>query len=1099
MRHCHSMCSRWLRALLSLLLVSVPLQWAQAQITLNSHKTQLRTVIQKIKQQTNYEFFLDDKLAGSTVPAIKVRNASIQEVMSRLLAGKDVTYRIEGNVVYLKQRAAQRQSSPAPQQPQPKTAPRKVSGTIVDEHGDPLIGATVSIKGTNEKAVTDIDGKYTITTGIANPVLLVSYIGYQEKEERVAGNNADITLQPDAKSLNEVVVTALGIKREQKALSYNVQQVKGDELTNVKSTNFMNSLAGKVAGVTINASSAGMGGATKVVMRGPKSISQSNSALYVVDGVPITNTSNGNVDGGVYATQPGSEGIADINPDDIESVNVLSGPAAAALYGSAAAQGVIMITTKKGSEGKVKVSISNSTQFSNPFVMPKFQNEYVNAPGSILSWGNKEKSAYGDYDPNDFFNTGTNVQNNVSLTAGSKASQLYISLGTTNAKGIIPNNAYNRYNATIRNVTKMLNDKLTLDFNFQYVRENDRNLMAQGQYFNPLTSVYLFPRGESFDAIRTYELYDATRDIYTQNWNLGDALHMQNPYWVAYRMPRTNRKNRYMVNASAKYQVFDWLDFTARMRWDDAQTLQEDKRYASTIDLFSHSKYGFYSYDKVNDSSLYGDVMANINKRWIDWTLSANIGASLSRTKYDVTGYQGGLKAPSNIFTPNAIDYGTVTNDNRPIYDLTRHNINSLFANVELGWKSMLYLTVTGRNDWDSALEGTAQTSFFYPSVGLSAVISEMVKLPKFINYLKVRGSWASVGSAIPANISSKNRYEYNPATGTYSSVTYKFPDKFYPERTNSWEAGLSARLFNSAVTFDLTFYQSNTTKQTFLLDITSAGGYNKEYVQTGNVRNRGIELSLGYNKTWGDFTWNPTLTYSMNRNKIIKLFDDPDRVLSMGGLPGCEIILKKGGSMGDVYTTTDFQRDADGNIAVNDGKVVQRTLDNPTYRGSVLPKGNLGFSNEFSYKGFTLGFLISARFGGIVMSQTQAIMDAYGVSERSAQARDNGGVTVNRGVISAENYYSVVGGENPIWSEYIYSATNARLQEAHLNYTFPKKWLGDLRLTVGVVAHNLFMIYNKAPFDPESVASTGTFYQGFDYFMQPSLRSYGFNVNLQF
>ncbi|MFW5514971.1 MAG: SusC/RagA family protein, partial [Prevotella sp.] len=352
---------------------------------------------------------------------------------------------------------------------------------------------------------------------------------------------------------------------------------------------------------------------------------------------------------------------------------------------------------------------------------------------------------------------------------------------------------------------------------------------------------------------------------------------------------------------------------------------------------------------------------------------------------------------------------------------------------------------------------------------------------------------------AIPANISSKNRYAYNPATGTYSSVTYKFPDKFYPERTNSWEGGISARLFNNTVTFDLTFYQSNTTKQTFLLDITSAGGYNKEYVQTGNVRNRGIELSLGFNKTWGEFTWNPTLTYSMNRNKIVKLFDDPDRVLSMGGLPGCEIILKKGGTMGDVYTTTDFLRDADGNIAVNDGKVAQRTLDNPTYRGSVLPKGNLGFSNEFSYKGFNLGFLISARFGGIVMSQTQAIMDAYGVSKSSAEVRDNGGVAVNRGIVSAENYYSVVGGENPIWSEYIYSATNARLQEAHLNYTFPKKWLGNLRLTVGVVAHNLLMIYNKAPFDPESVASTGTYYQGFDYFMQPSLRSWGFNVNLQF
>ncbi len=1090
---------RWAKAMLALLLVSAPFQWVHAQITLNSSKTQLRTIIQKIKQQTKYEFFLDDRLASTTVPAIKVNNASIQEVLSRLLAGKDVTYRIEDDVVYLKRKEDREQATPKPQQPKGKATARKVSGTIRDEHGEPLIGATVSVVGTNQKAITDIDGNYVITTDSSNPVLLVSYIGYQDKELRVSGDNADLTLLPDAKSLNEVVVTALGIKREQKALSYNVQQVKGDELTKVKSTNFMNSLSGKVAGVTINASSAGAGGATKVVMRGPKSISQSNAALYVVDGVPINNTSSGSVDGGVYSAQPGSEGIADINPDDIESISVLSGPAAAALYGSAAAQGVIMITTKKGAEGKVKVTISNSSQFSNPFVMPEFQNEYVNAPGSILSWGNKEKSAFGDYHPKDFFNTGTNIQNNVSLTTGSKNSQLYLSLGTTNAKGIIPNNAYNRYNVMVRNVTKTLNDKLTLDFNFQYVRENDRNLMAQGQYFNPLTSVYLFPRGESFDAIRTYELYDDTRGIYTQNWNLGDALHMQNPYWVAYRMPRTNRKNRYMVNASAKYQIFDWLDVTARMRWDDAMAKQEDKRYASTIDLFAHSKYGFYSYDKINDRSLYGDLMANINKRWTDWTLSANLGASLSRYKYDATGYQGGLKAPSNIFTPNAIDYGSVTNDNRPIYSYSQHNINSLFANVEMGWRSMLYLTVTGRNDWDSALEGTAQTSFFYPSVGLSGVISEMVKLPAFIDYLKVRGSWASVGSAIPANISSKNRYEYNPASGTYSSVTYKFPDKFYPERTNSWEAGLSARLFNSAVTLDLTFYQSNTTKQTFLLDITSAGGYNKEYVQTGNVRNRGIELSLGYNKSWGEFSWNPTLTYSMNRNKIIKLFDDPDRVLSMGGLSGCEIILKKGGTMGDVYTTTDFQRDADGNIAVNDGKVVQRTLDNPLYRGSVLPKGNLGFSNEFRYKGLNLGFLISARFGGIVMSQTQAIMDAYGVSKRSAEVRGNGGVAVNRGLISAENYYTIVGGESPIWSEYIYSATNARLQEAHLSYTFPKKWLGHASLTVGLVAHNLFMIYNKAPFDPESVASTGTYYQGFDYFMQPSLRSWGFNVNLQF
>ena len=862
----------------------------------------------------------------------------------------------------------------------------------------------------------------------------------------------------------------------------------------------MNSLNGKIAGININASAAGMGGATRVVMRGPKSITQSNQALYVIDGVPITNTSHGGESSSMYASQPGSEGIADINPEDIESISVLSGPAAAALYGSAAAQGVIMITTKKGKEGKVSVTVSHSSQFANPFIMPEFQNSYINKPGDIKSWGSKTASTYGAYDPKGFFNTGSNIQNNISLTAGTDKNQTYLSVGTTNASGILPNNRYDRYNVTFRNSTSMLNDKLTLDFNFNYINEADRNLTAQGQYFDPLTSVYLFPRGESFDAVRTFELYDATRGIYVQNWNFGDALKMQNPYWVTNRMVRENKKSRYMLSGSLKYKVTDWLDITGRLRYDDASTKQEDKRYASTIDLFAHSKYGYYGYGKINDQSLYGDLMANINKSFDVYSLSANIGGSFSRTKYDLTGYQGGLKAPSNLFTPNAIDYGMVTNDNRPIYDLHKHNINSVFANVELGWKSMLYLTLTGRNDWDSALDGTSNESFFYPSVGASAVVSSMVQLPRFINYLKVRGSWASVGSAISPNITSPWRYTYNPASGTYSTVTYKFPTTFYPERTNSWEAGISARFLNNALTFDVTVYQSNTRKQTFLRSIPPTDGFTQEYIQTGNVRNRGIELAIGYNCNFGDLSWNTSFTYSANRNKIIKLLDDENEVLKQGGLSGAEIILKKGGTMGDVYMTTDFARDAEGNIAVDDKKgVLQTNLNNPLYRGSVLPKANIGFSNEFAWKGFNFGFLITARFGGIVLSQTQAILDSYGVSKASAVARDNGGIAVNGGRVNAESYYSVVGGDNPIWSEYIYSATNARLQEAHIGYTFPKKFLKGAELSLGLTANNLFFIYNKAPFDPEAVASTGTYYQGFDYFMQPSLRTIGFNVKVKF
>ena len=813
----------------------------------------------------------------------------------------------------------------------------KVTGTVFDSLKEPIIGATVRVKGGQAATVTDIDGNFTLTTN-TGATLVISYLGHKTMEVAVPANgNVSVTLESESKQIEEVVVTALGIRRSEKALSYNVQKVGTDDLTTVKSTNFMNSLNGKVAGININASSAGMGGATRVVMRGPKSISQSNQALYVIDGVPITNTSHGET-GGMYASQPGSEGIADINPEDIESISVLSGPAAAALYGSAAAQGVVMITTKKGKEGKVSVTVSHSTQFANPFIMPEFQNEYINKPGSNTSWGDKQASPYGNYEPKNFFNTGTNIQNNVAITAGNEKNQTYLSVGSTNAAGILPNNKYNRYNFTFRNTTSMLNDKLTLDFGLNYILENDRNLTAQGQWFNPLTSVYLFPRGESFDAIRTYELYDSNRGIYVQNWNFGDALKMQNPYWVAHRMVRENNRSRYMLSGSLKYKVTDWLDVTGRLRWDDAAVKQEDKRYASTIDLFAHSKYGYYGHAKVNDRSLYGDLMANINKSFETFSIGANVGGSFSRTKYDNEGHQGGLKAPSNIFTPNAIDYSEVTNDNRPIYDLHKHAVNSLFANVELGWKSILYLTLTGRNDWDSALDGTSNESFFYPSVGMSAVISQMTEMPKFINYLKVRASWASVGSAISPNITSPWRYEYVPATGTYSTVTYLFPKTFYPERTDSWEAGLTARFFNNALTLDLTLYQSNTHKQTLVRNI-SVGGYDREYIQLGNIRNRGIELSLGYNHRFGNLDWNSSFTFSSNQNKIIKLFDDDTEVAKKGGLSGAEIILKKGGTMGDIYMSTDFRRDSEGNIATdNTGGIMQENLSNAVYRGSVLP-----------------------------------------------------------------------------------------------------------------------------------------------------------------
>ena len=1024
-----------------------------SKITIKRKNISLQEALAEVRKLTHMSISYNDSQLPVNRISLDIEKQPLEQALKVILKGTGFTYLIKDNYIMI-----------VPEQNIKKAKSRNISGNVVDAKGEPLIGVTVIEKGTTNGAVTDLDCNYKITTKTATPVLVFSYVGYQTKETHATENIVNIVLEDGAQELGEVVVTALGIKRSEKALSYNVQKVGNDAVTTVKSANFMNSLSGKVAGVNINASSAGMGGAARVVMRGPKSISQSNQALYVIDGIPVTGRSQGELKGDamMYANQPGTESIADVNPEDIESISVLSGPAAAALYGSAAAQGVVMITTKKGQEGKVSVTISNSSQFANPFVMPKFQDQYVNRPGEIKTWGDKATSEFGTYEPADFFNTGTNIQNNISLTAGTSKNQTYLSVGTTNAQGIIPNNSYDRYNFTFRNTTSFLNDKMTCDFNFNYIREKDKNLMAQGQWFNPLTSLYLFPRGESFDAIRTFEVYDPVRKIYVQNWNYGDALKMQNPYWVANRMNRTNDRNRYMVSASLKYEILDWLNVTGRLRWDDAATKQEDKRYASTLKLFAPSDYGFYGYDKINDQTLYGDLMLNINKTLGEnFSISSNMGASFSRLKYDVTGFQGGLKAPSNVFTPNAIDYGNATNDNRPIFESYKHYINSMFISAELGYRSILYLTLTGRNDWDSALHGTAQTSFFYPSVGVSAVISEMAKMPQMINYLKVRASWASVGSAIEPNLSSAWRYEYNPALGTYKTVTYKFPKKFYPERTDSWEAGVTARFFGNALSVDLTVYQSNTRKQTLLRDVTSgAAGFNKEYIQTGNIRNRGLELSVGYTKSWADFTWSSSLAYSMNRNKIVELLENPNEVVRQAGLSGCGVVLKKGDGMGDIYTYTDFKRDAEGNIALDsNGNVMQTNLSNPQYRGSVLPKGNLGFSNDFSWKGVNLGFVLTARLGGICMSQTQAILDEYGVSAVSAEARNNGGIAVNTGKISAEGYYAVVGGDNPIWSEYIYSATNVRLQEAHISYTLPRKWLKSKELTLGVTANNLFMI----------------------------------------
>lgn len=687
---------------------------------------------------------------------------------------------------------------------------------------------------------------------------------------------------------------------------------------------------------------------------------------------------------------------------------------------------------------------------------------------------------------------------------GNEKNQTYASLMHVYANGILPNNSYDKYSVTVRNTTSFLQDRMTLDAGFSYVETEDQNMLSAGRYFNPLTSLYTYPRGESVEDLMMFEIYDSNKKRYVQNWAWGrGALDMQNPLWMMHRNVQNNKRRRSMMNASLTYKVTEWLTLAGRAKADLSVGESSRKLYASTDPLFAGGDNGFFEFTKEEDTHRYGDFIATVNKHWEQFSLFANVGASISDQLSSIAGARGPLELPNFFSLTNTNPYGA---SGQRLQERKREQEQAVFASVEAGWRGMLYLTATVRNEWHSNLAYTDNLSYCFPSVGLSGLIHEMVKLPSFIDYLKVRASWAEVGSPIPWGIS---YLTYKWKQGSWSTSATRPIQNLRPKNTTSWEVGLNARLFANSLSLDFTYYKSNTKHQTFLVPLSGSAGYENMYAQTGNVENKGFELSIGYDKTWRDFAWSSSLTLSHNKNKVVELMNnyyDPQtdkyytlkeyEVASMGG---ANFIMTEGGTMGDLYAYGDLWLDENGYIYINPNDPKLMVTDERIKLGSVLPDYNAGFRNDFSYKGINLSLLFSARFGGIVVSPTQGFLDGLGVSKASADARDAGGVPINNGRIDAQHYYETVG-LGQLLSHYTYSATNVRLQETSIGYTFPKKWMGDrVKLTASLVGRNLWMIYCKAPFDPELTASTGSYLQGIDYFMQPSLRSLGFNVQLKF
>lgn len=1070
-------------------------------ITLLLDHVPMSEAMDAIKSQSRL-LFINNGVDTSVPVSVSVRNATVTATCEALFVPVNVKYVIEGSNIIISNA--------------PKVIPLVISGVLTDASGVPVPGAAVLEKGTDNGTVTDIDGRFSLTVRGKDSVVEINCLGFESQTVKVGSRTVfNLVLSEASVALEGTVVTALGIRRDEKALSYNVQQVSSEAVTAVRDANFINALNGKVAGVNINASSSGVGGASKVVLRGAKSISQSSNALYVIDGIPMYNFGGGGET--EFGSRGATESIADINPDDIESISVLTGAAAAALYGSSAANGAVMITTKSGRDGKVKATFSSNTEFLSPFVLPRFQNRYGtgsngNADGSaVYSWGPSIQN--GTYTPYDFLETGHVYTNSFTVSGGTDKNQTYFSAAAVNSDGLVPNNAYNRYNFTFRNTTYLLRDKLRIDASASYVMQNDRNMTNQGVYFNSLVPAYLFPRGESFGMYSIFERYNPSSKLMEQFWSKdleGGDLRMQNPYWIAHRNLRETDKKRYMLSFAVNYDILDWLGVSGRVKIDNANSLFTQKLYASTNTILTDGgSNGHYGETRTYDSQTYADIMVNFNKNWGgEWSLNAHVGASINDIKSDGLSYNGPIREEGlpNIF--NVFDLDDLKK--RASKDGWREQTRSIFASVEVGWKSMLYLTATGRNDWASQLVGSSQPCFFYPSVGLSWVPTSLWDMGDTLSYLKLRGSVASVGTPFPRYLTTST-YAYDATNKVWETKTHYPIGDLKPERTTTYELGAEVKLWKS-LSFNLSWYWADTYNQTFDPKLPPSSSYSTIYLQTGHVRNTGVEASVGYSETWQGFQWDSNFTFSWNRNEIIDLADnvlnpitgEPLNIdkLDIKALGKTKFVLKKGGTLGDLYTSSDLRRNYKGYIDIDANGGVSVVDDGQDfYLGSVFPKYNLAWRNDFSYKGIHLGILFTGRVGGVCYSATQANLDLFGVSETTAAARDAGFVTVNgRDRINPQKWFQTIGAQSGLPQYYTYSATNFRLSELSLGWTMPGKWFADkMGLTLSFVGRNLWMIWCKAPFDPEAVATTGLNYQGIDYFMMPSTRNIGFNIKLDF
>ncbi|MGQ7947493.1 SusC/RagA family TonB-linked outer membrane protein [Flavobacterium sp. WC2509] len=1006
---------------------------------------------------------------------------------------------------------------------------KTIKGFVSDAAGTPIPGANVNIKGEGTGTSTDFDGKFTIDAK-TGATLVVSFLGYETRNVEVGESSSIVVrmISSGSTALNEVVVTSLGIKKSKKSLTYSAQELKGEELVRAKDVNIINTIAGKIAGVAVIKSSGGTGGSSKVTIRGNSSVTN-NNPLYVIDGVPMLNVGSGQPNDTFGSLQGGNRDGGDVasllNPDDYEGMTVLKGASASALYGSQGARGVILLTSKKVKPGKETFRASSNSTFETAAYLPKFQNEYVTS-GNEFSWG--AKGASKDH-VKDFFQTGTTQITSFGFSSGADHSTTSVSYANTIASGIIEDNELKKHNFSLRQTAKFFNDKLTVTAAANYVFQKINNRPTNGLYYNPLTGVYLFPRvtegGKDFNYYKNnFEVFDPLRNMMVQNWptiqNYANPLAgnidiEQNPYYSIKRNTSIDTNDYLNIATGLSYEVNKWLTIGSRFNYDRVNNTLENKINASTNSVWAPETG---KYININNLSVqkYADLIATINTKFNDdFSFFANIGTSITNSKLNdqtvLDSGNSGLKA-ANWFTIHNFK------DTEGIYQNmgASREVQSIFAAATFGYKSMLYLDVTGRNDWSSTLVNTESMSFFYPSVGATAILSEMIKMPESISFGKVRASYAQVGNDVAAFITtpvnlytSTNTSAISPVTGVRPGTTLQ------PERQDSYELGTEWRFLNNRVGFELTYYSNETKNQYLTIPApTNADGFQNYAYNGGVISNNGIEAVVFGKIIDNDkFKWDATINYSHNNNKVTNLPTDQGGVvvITPDGNNNYRYALTEGQPFGTIQGWQPIRNDK-GQLVLDAKGAIQKYVDkndNPWVNiGNSNPDYMLGFSNSFKYGNFNLNFTIDGRFGGEVLSMTQAIMDINGVSKASGDARNAGGVTIDAVMpdgtavtkMDANQYYSSIGGRNGLSSEYMYSATNVTLRELAFGYTFHLGENTALKsANVALVARNLFFLYKDAPFDPNISLSTGNGLQGVDIFGMPSTKSIGLNINVTF